>query len=441
MPEYIRHDEGIFSSLTKQQKEAVGLLSVGTFLEYFDLMLYVHMAVLLNELFFPKADPHTQAIYAALAFCSTYVFRPFGALIFGWIGDTIGRKVTVIITTFMMSISCIIMANLPTYAQIGITATYIITLCRVIQGVSSLGEIVGAEIYLTEMTKPPVQYSGVALIGALSAVGGMSALGIASLVTLIELNWRVAFWIGAVVAIIGVIARTTLRETPEFSDAKKRLAGTFEKTNTNKEELKNNIIYNAKINKKTVLYLFFMDCTWPVCFYFLYFYCSNILKNTFGYSSEQIIHHNFIISIVHVLSTIVLVYLSYKIYPLKIVKFRFWGFLLSLPVLPYVLSYHVVTPFHLLLVQLFFILFRTDYSPATPIFYKCLPTFKRFTIISLSFALSRALMHIITSFGFIYIINYLGNWGLLIIMSPVAVGFIFGINYFNHLEQAIENHD
>ena len=90
--------------LTRQQKEAVGLLQIGTFLEYFDLMLYIHMAVLLNELFFPKTnDPYLISLYAALAFCSNYIFRPFGALIIGWIGDKMGRKVTVMITSFTTS--------------------------------------------------------------------------------------------------------------------------------------------------------------------------------------------------------------------------------------------------------------------------------------------------------------------------------------------------
>ncbi len=63
-------------SLTREQKEAVGLLSIGTFLEYFDLMLYVHMAVLLNELFFPKTDAHTAMLITAFSFCSTYLYRP-----------------------------------------------------------------------------------------------------------------------------------------------------------------------------------------------------------------------------------------------------------------------------------------------------------------------------------------------------------------------------
>ena len=114
---------GTFSSLKREQKQAIGLLSIGTFLEYFDLMLYIHMAVL-NELFFPKTDAHTAAILTAFAFCSTYLLRPIGALVFGYIGDHMGRKVTVVITTTMMSFSCLIMANLPTYGQIGIAASW-----------------------------------------------------------------------------------------------------------------------------------------------------------------------------------------------------------------------------------------------------------------------------------------------------------------------------
>ena len=103
----------------ENQKSAIGLLSVGTFLEYFDLMLYIHMAALLNELFFEPASPLSTSLLTAFAFCSTYVLRPFGALLFGWIGDNIGRRETVIITTLMMAFSCFIVAILPTYAQIG----------------------------------------------------------------------------------------------------------------------------------------------------------------------------------------------------------------------------------------------------------------------------------------------------------------------------------
>ena len=217
--------------LTREQKEAVGLLSIGTFLEYFDLMLYVHMAVLLNELFFPKTDLFTASLLSAFAFCSVFVLRPFGALIFGYIGDKIGRKATVVITNFLMSISCIIMATLPTYEQIGITAAWLVTICRMLQGLSSMGEIVGAEIYLTEFIKPPKQYPMVMLIAIASMLGGTAALGMAFVATKFEFNWRIAFWVGAGIAVVGGVARTALKETTDFADAKRRLKAILTKTN------------------------------------------------------------------------------------------------------------------------------------------------------------------------------------------------------------------
>ena len=210
------------SSFTKDQKEGIVLLQIGTFLEYFDLMLYVHMAVLLNELFFPKTDQHTAALLTAFAFCSTYILRPFGALVFGWIGDNIGRKATVIITTTMMAVSCILMANLPTYAQIGIAASWIVTICRIVQGLSSMGEIIAAEIYVTEITTPPLQYPAVCFIALAASSGSVMALGVASLVTRFAFNWRIAFWVGACIAMVGSLARTRLRETPEFLAGKAR---------------------------------------------------------------------------------------------------------------------------------------------------------------------------------------------------------------------------
>ena len=117
----------------------------------------------------------------------------------------------------------IVMANLPTYSQIGITAAWIVTLCRIIQGMSSMGEVVGAELYLTEMIKPPLRYSAVSSMTVAATVGVNVALGIAFVVTSFGINWRMAFWFGAAIALIGSIARTSLRETSEFVDAKKRI--------------------------------------------------------------------------------------------------------------------------------------------------------------------------------------------------------------------------
>jgi MFS family permease len=270
---------GIFSLLDKEQKQAVGLLSIGTFLEYFDLMLYVHMAVLLNELFFPKTDPHTAVLLTASTFCLTYIFRPIGALFFGWIGDNIGRKVTVILTIMFMSLTIIFIANLPTYAQIGITASWSIVICRIIQGISSMGEITGAQLYLSETIKPPVQYPVVAFLGFVVAIGTAASLGVASLIISFGFSWRIAFGLGAVIALVGATARIKLRETPDFADAKLRIKNANERNNLDdKHPIDYTIIQEEKVNQKTTLALFLMDCMWPLCFYFSYIHCGTILK-------------------------------------------------------------------------------------------------------------------------------------------------------------------
>jgi MFS family permease len=291
------------TSLTGEQKWAILLLSAGTFLEYFDLMLYVHMAVLLNELFFPKTDPFTASLISAFAFCSTYVLRPIGALIFGWIGDNWGRKYSVVITTSLMSASCLTMAMLPTYEQIGITAAWCVTICRIVQGMSSMGELVGAQIYLTEFIKPPFQYPAVELTTIASRVGSSAALAIAAFAMPTNFGWRVAFFIGAVIAVIGAVARRTLRETPVFADAKRRTENNIKKMSDN-EDYKKTAIWNEKPRIKTLLSNFALVSTWPIWFYTIYMYSSNLLKNRFHYSAEQVINHNLPVSIACMIVTI-----------------------------------------------------------------------------------------------------------------------------------------
>ncbi len=418
--------------LSKDQGESVALLSIGTFLEYFDLMIYIHMAVLLNELFFPKTDAHTAALLTAFAFCSTYLLRPIGAIVFGYIGDHIGRKVTVVITTTMMSFSCLVMANLPTFAQIGITASWIVTICRIVQGMSSMGEISGAQLYLSETIQPPARYSAVALLAFSVALGTSAALGLASFVTCFGLNWRLAFWAGATIAVVGAVARTKLRETPDFADAKRKIRENITK-NIDRESLNNDFIEREKVNQKTSLALFLMDCMWPLCFYFSYVYCGNILKNSFNFTPEQIIHQNFIVSLVQIVSLILFVFLSYRVYPLIILKIKLFVSFFIIILCPYWLN-HITDPFYLLLLQSAIIFFAADAAPATSIFYKHFPVFKRFTYISFTYALSRALTYLVTAFGLVYLTENFGNWGTLIIMVPVCVGYMIGLRHFEKLD-------
>lgn len=411
----------LLASLRRDQKEAIGLLQVGTFLEYFDLMLYVHLAILLNELFFPKTDPHTAALLSAFAFCSTYVLRPFGALIFGWVGDNIGRKTTVIITTMMMSISCIIMATLPTYAQIGIMASWAVTLCRIVQGLSSMGEIIGAEIYLTEITKPPASYPIVSLISCASRLGTMAALGVATAVLTLGIEWRTAFWIGAGVAVIGSAARTRLRETPEFLKMKK--------VSKNKPV---NFPITDRVSFKTVIAYFLLSSGPPACLYFSYMYFPNTLKAN-GWGHEFIVKQNFLLSIIEFLSLIVVIYLSKRVAPLDILKYRGSFYLLLAIMFPLIISISD-SYICIFIIQIFSVVFTLTGVPAIPILIKYFPVLRRFTYTSFIYALSRAIMFVLTSFGLVYFTKWFGHVGVSLILVPIAIGFLWGVRHFEKLE-------
>jgi MHS family proline/betaine transporter-like MFS transporter len=327
----------------REQKEAIGLLSVGSFLESFDLWLYVHMAVLLNELFFPKADPYTASLQQAFAYCSTFALRPFGALLFGYIGDRIGRKATIVITTLMMAVACIVMAVLPTYAQIGITAAWVVIICRVLQGLSALGERVGAELYLTEITQPPLQYLVVGLLFCALDLGGLAAIGVSALVTSHGFNWRFAFLIGAVVAVIGSAARTRLKESPEFVDAKGKIKRYVKDGVRSQEEVDYVTKHYGKVSKKMSLAYFLISCGSPLGFYLIYIYCADILKNTLGCTVHQVLVQNFFVGLIQVARSFSISFLSLRVHPLKIRKFLFVGFFLIALVSPLLLS-HISTP-------------------------------------------------------------------------------------------------
>ncbi len=420
--------------LTREQKESIGLLQIGTFLEYFDLMLYVHMAVLLNELFFPETDPLTTRLIAALSFSSVFILRPFGAIIFGYIGDNFGRKLTVIITTTLMAVSCIIMYILPTYNDIGITASYIMILCRAMQGMSSMGEVIGAEIYLTETIKRPIIFPVVGFITVSLTLGGVAALAIASLATTEGFNWRYAFLIGTIIAMVGGLARTRLRETPDFVNAKKEIQSVFEKTGVDIKLLDKSPIYNEKANKITAIAYFLLECSAPTCFFLIYAYSANILKEVHDYTPGQIIHQNFIVTVIEFFTILLITCLSFRIYPLKILKVKLIIFACFIFILPFIFQYST-SPAGIMLAQLGISCFGVSVLPAGPIFYSHFPVFKRFTYTGFAYALSRAIMHLTTSFGFIFLFEYLGHYGILVIMIPVLIGFAFGLNHFEKLDK------
>ncbi|BFD45525.1 MAG: hypothetical protein DMENIID0002_01710 [Rickettsia endosymbiont of Sergentomyia squamirostris] len=272
------------------------------------------------------------------------------------------------------------------------------------------------------------------------SLGAVCALAIASLFTSYGFNWRMIFFFGTGIAMIGVVARTALRETPEFADAKRRIKKTFEEFTINTKSLVANPVIQERVSKKTAISYFFMELGQPVWFYFIYIYCSNSMKNSFNFDAGQVIHHNFLVSMVDLLVVITLTFLAYKVHPLKILKTQSIIFFALVLVYPFLLN-NINTVGGIFMIQALTAVFAPSTFPASPIFYKAFPVFKRFTYASFTFAISRALMYVVTSFGVVYLIEYLGNYGLLVVMLPIITLYGVGLLHFINLEKVTDSYD
>ncbi|HQS84034.1 MAG TPA: MFS transporter, partial [Alphaproteobacteria bacterium] len=344
--------------------------------------------------------------------------------------------------TMIMAISCIIMATLPTYAQVGITATWLVTICRVAQGLSSMGEVIGAEIYMTEITKPPARYPAVGLIACASRFGTVAALGVAMLVTSQGFNWRNGFWIGAAIAVVGSVARTRLRETPDFVDMKRKfkkiIGDAQEKKSLHVEEMRNvrETLQREKVSWKTMYAYFSIASGTAVSFYFSYFYCGGLLKEI-GFTPEEIINQNFMVALIELVEIMLIIFLSYRIYPLNIIKFKTFLFLPFLCIFPFLLT-NFMTPSIIFFMQVIGITLGLTSLPADAILFAHFPVFKRFTYISFIYAISRSLTAVLTSFGLVYLTGFFGPWGLYVIFIPLIVSFLWGVYHYERLEHRTE---
>jgi MFS family permease len=201
--------------------------SAGTIIEWYDFYLYGSLAAFFGANFFPTNNP-TAGLLAALAtFGAGFAVRPFGAIVFGHIGDLIGRKYSFLVTISIMGLGTFLIGCMPTYAQIGIAAPAIMVLLRLLQGLALGGEYGGAAIYVAEHSPDNRRGFFTSWIQTTATVGLAMAYLVITLTRVSmpasEFNsfgWRIPFFISAVLVAIAIYIRWKLRETPLFSRLK-----------------------------------------------------------------------------------------------------------------------------------------------------------------------------------------------------------------------------
>jgi MFS family permease len=213
--------------MTADEKRVIFASSLGTVFEWYDFYLYGSLAVIIGKQFFSQYDPATQGIFALLAFAAGFIVRPFGALVFGRVGDLVGRKYTFLVTILIMGLSTFIVGLLPGSAQIGILAPVILIGLRLLQGLALGGEYGGAATYVAEHAPHGRRGFYTSWIQTTATMGlFLSLLIILATRTILgeegfaQWGWRVPFLLSVVLLGISVWIRLQLNESPAFQRMK-----------------------------------------------------------------------------------------------------------------------------------------------------------------------------------------------------------------------------
>jgi len=217
---------GKASPMTAEEKKVIFASSLGTVFEWYDFYLYGSLAAIIAKQFF-IGDPTTTFIFALLAFAAGFIVRPFGALVFGRLGDMIGRKYTFLITILIMGMSTFIVGLLPGHAQIGIAAPIILVSLRILQGLALGGEYGGAATYVAEHAPHGKRGIFTSWIQTTATLGlFLSLLVILGTRTAIgeeafnAWGWRVPFLVSVLLLGISVWIRLSMNESPAFAKMK-----------------------------------------------------------------------------------------------------------------------------------------------------------------------------------------------------------------------------
>ena len=221
------------AAATAAVKPAYGLpfvitaASAGTIVEWYDFYLYATLTPFLAPLFFPGDNPTAVQLSGFAAYAAGFLVRPFGAVIFGALGDIIGRKYTFIVTITTMGLATVLMGLIPAYKDIGIIAPVILVLLRLAQGLALGGEYGGAAIYVAEHAPDNKRGLYTSWIQTTATLGFFFALAVIlffrtnmAAADFASVGWRYPFLLGAVLLAVALYIRIRLRETPLFARLK-----------------------------------------------------------------------------------------------------------------------------------------------------------------------------------------------------------------------------
>ncbi|MBN3724324.1 glycine betaine/L-proline transporter ProP [Burkholderia sp. Ac-20379] len=204
-------------------KRAVRAMAIGNAMEWFDFGVYSYIAVTLGHVFFPSSNPSAQLLATFGTFAAAFVVRPIGGMVFGPLGDRIGRQRVLAMTMIMMALGTFSIGLIPSYDSIGILAPILLLVARLVQGFSTGGEYGGAATFIAEFSTDKRRGFMGSFLECGTLIGYVLGAGVVTLLTallphdaLMSWGWRVPFLVAGPLGIVGLYIRMKLEETPAF---------------------------------------------------------------------------------------------------------------------------------------------------------------------------------------------------------------------------------
>jgi len=266
--------------------------SVGTLIEWYDFYIFGSLATVIANQFFPKTNP-TAALLSTLAtFAAGFIVRPFGALVFGRLGDLIGRKYTFLLTLIIMGGSTFAIGLIPSYERIGFAAPIIVLLLRLLQGLALGGEYGGAATYVAEHSPADRRGYFTSWIQTTATLGLFLSLGVILITrhsldadrakSIAEFNdwgWRIPFLLSIVLVAVSIYIRLKMKESPLFAKLK-------DEGKTSVNPLKESFVHKGNL-KMVLLALFGATMGQGVVWYTGQFYAQSFIENVCKIDFEQ----------------------------------------------------------------------------------------------------------------------------------------------------------
>ncbi|HEX8330906.1 MAG TPA: MFS transporter [Hymenobacter sp.] len=275
----VAHDNN--STPTSKIWQVITASSVGTVIEWYDFYIFGSLATIISTQFFPKTNPLAALLSTLAAFAVGFVVRPFGAVVFGRIGDMVGRKYTFLLTLILMGGSTFAIGLIPNYAAIGVAAPILIFLLRVVQGLALGGEYGGATTYVAEHAPDNRRGYYTSFIQTTATIGLFISIAVIVGTKLVvgaaefaDWGWRIPFLLSSVLLVASYIIRRRLNESPLFAKAKQE--GTVSKS-----PLRDSFV--EPVNRRLVLLALFgatmgQGVIWYTGQFYAYFYMQTVLK-------------------------------------------------------------------------------------------------------------------------------------------------------------------